>query len=254
MSVDRINYCYKARLLRQGEDDVQDVRKSQDELVADMIAAEKEREGFMKYIYKYYEWFNLQWVFVRKMYCAEERILGEIDQEDNEKASWDILYNRRFMSLSGDLIGLYELLGDRGKYIANRYIENVNQTFCYNNFKENIRVNNDEVVKQLGELENEAMKRWGIFRMNKLRRDDAEDTRRTFKRITRGTSCMCEIDQTKVEEHWANNLSYKPDHMNSDEANIFLYKKKDNYLLKTEAAFWEQIRDWERKAKMIKFK
>jgi hypothetical protein len=52
MSVDRVNYRCKASLLRQGEDDVQDVRESQDVLAADMIMAEKEREGFMKYIYK----------------------------------------------------------------------------------------------------------------------------------------------------------------------------------------------------------
>jgi hypothetical protein len=54
------------------------------------------------------------------MYHADEDSLGEIEQEDNIRASWDILYRRRFISLSGDLMGLYSLLGVRGKYIASR--------------------------------------------------------------------------------------------------------------------------------------
>jgi hypothetical protein len=72
-----------------------------------------------------------------------------------------------------------------------------------------MRINYKEAEEQLNELESEAMKRWGIFRMNKLRRDYV-DARRTFNRITRGTSCMCEIEASKDEEHWASNWSYKP--------------------------------------------
>jgi hypothetical protein len=101
---------------------VQEVRKSPEELQADMIMAEKEREGFMKFIYKYDEWFNLQWLFLGKKYHADENSLGEIEQDDDVRASWDILYKRRFISLSGDLLGLYNLLGERGKYISSRYI------------------------------------------------------------------------------------------------------------------------------------
>jgi hypothetical protein len=37
---------------------------------------------------------------------------------------------------------------------------------------------------------------------------------------------MCEIESSKVEEHWANNWSHKPEDMNPNEANIFLYQKK----------------------------
>jgi hypothetical protein len=42
--------------------------------------------------------------------------------------------------------------------------------------------------------------------------------------------------------------------MNPNEANICLYQKRDNYLLKTDASFWEQIRDWESMAEIIKYK
>jgi hypothetical protein len=42
--------------------------------------------------------------------------------------------------------------------------------------------------------------------------------------------------------------------MNPDEANIFLYQKKDNSFLKTDEAFWEQIRDWESMVSIIKYK
>jgi hypothetical protein len=106
----------------------------------------------------------------------------------------------------------------------------------------------------LAELENEAMKRWGILKMNKTRRDYAEDARRTFNRLTKGVSCQCEIDPKIIYNHWASNWSNKPDDLNPDDANIFLYQKKDNYILKTKAAFWEQIRDWDKMRQIIKYK
>jgi hypothetical protein len=81
------------------------------------------------------------------------------------------------------------------------------------------------------------MKRWGILRMNKTRRDYAEDARRTFNRIIKGVSCMCEIEPEIIYNHRASNWSNKPEDMNPDEANIFLYQKKDNYLLKSNEAF-----------------
>jgi hypothetical protein len=66
ISVDRISYRYKAGLLKQGEDDDENLRKSQDEIMADMIAAEKIRNDFMAFTYKYNEWFNLQWLIFKE--------------------------------------------------------------------------------------------------------------------------------------------------------------------------------------------
>jgi hypothetical protein len=43
---------------------------------------------------------------------------------------------------------------------------------------------------------------------------------------------MCEIDPETVFNHWAGNWSKEPEDINPEEENIFLYKKKDNYLLK----------------------
>jgi hypothetical protein len=117
--------------------------------MADMIAAEKIRNDFMAFTYKYNEWFNLQWLCLERKFNSDENSISDINEEDNIGLGWGEFHRRKFECLSGDVVGLYEKLGDRGQMLVKRYIEIVNQSFNYNNFNKNLRINFEEVEAQL---------------------------------------------------------------------------------------------------------
>jgi hypothetical protein len=76
-----------------------------------------------------------------------------------------------------------------------------------NNFNDALFMDFLTIEDRFSQLGKEKLKQWGMIRMGRWRRDYAEDARRTFNRIIRDQSRVCEIEPKIVHDHWASNWS-----------------------------------------------